>query len=367
MHFNQGIFDAHVHGHGGCGVDGFIRNAQNHVNASGLDGECIICVRHGRSGSITDSEALLAKHVTPGRFTVFCNPAWRIEGFDGSPEGVREQIRLLIEAGADGVKLGDGESGFDVTRDDPMYDPLFTYCEENNVPVLYHVGTAPYLPPRQVFLKSHEFVEGPPYLKYTPGIDDDKPERYPIPLEAMERKWNEVDRMLAKHPNLKMTFAHMLFLSSNLERLSYLLDKYPNMMVDLTPCFELYYNLSKDPTRSREFICDYRKRLIFGTDNEMETDPLPHIIMQREFFETDEPFFAAKWGIDLHGIALPQDVLADIYKNNYMERVDAHREVIPAKAAEFCDVLYETEKDFPELPESHKEQILEVARRFRVL
>ncbi len=367
MRFNHGIIDAHVHGHGGPGVDQFLRNAHDHYMASGLDMECILSVRHGRSGCITDAEALLMKAEMPDWFRIYCNPAWRIEGFDGSPEGVREQIRLLTEAGSDGVKLGDGESGFDVTRDDPMYDPLFTYCEENNVPVLYHVGGAVTIPARRVIQKSHEFVEGPPWLRYTEGVDDDKPAKDNVPLKVMENKWDEVDRMLQKHPRLKVTFAHFLFLYEHFDRLSALFDKYPCMKVDLTPCFDIYYSLSKHPEKAREFICDYKDRFIFGTDNEMEQDPIPHLIYQRAFLETDEPFFSIKWGVDLHGIRLPEDVLKLIYKNNYLERVDMGRKVDPVKAAEYADWLYDTVRDFPELPETHKAQVREVAARFRAM
>ena len=93
MRFNHGMIDAHVHGHGGPGVDQFLRNAHDHYLASGLDAECILSVRHGRSGCITDAEALLMKYEMPDWFKIYCNPAWRIEGFDGLLAAYAERIR----------------------------------------------------------------------------------------------------------------------------------------------------------------------------------------------------------------------------------------------------------------------------------
>ena len=81
MRHNQGIWDAHVHTHGGCTVDGYLRNGRDNLSASGLDGMNLLCVRHGRSACITDAEALLLKALLPGRFTVYCTPAFQIEEF----------------------------------------------------------------------------------------------------------------------------------------------------------------------------------------------------------------------------------------------------------------------------------------------
>ena len=86
MRHNQGIWDAHVHTHGGCTVDGYLRNGRDNLSASGLDGMNLLCVRHGRSACISDAEALLLKALLPGRFTVYCNPAFRLRNSAAMPK-----------------------------------------------------------------------------------------------------------------------------------------------------------------------------------------------------------------------------------------------------------------------------------------
>ena len=68
MRFNQGIVDVHVHVHGGCGVDNFLRNTRDHISTSGVDMENLLCVKTGPSACITETQALLAKAVYPGKF-----------------------------------------------------------------------------------------------------------------------------------------------------------------------------------------------------------------------------------------------------------------------------------------------------------
>ena len=229
MRHNQGIWDAHVHTHGGCTVDGYLRNGRDNLSASGLDGMNLLCVRHGKSACITDAEALLLKALMPGQFTVYCNPAFQIEEFGSDAEGLHKQILGFAEAGADGVKLGDGEAGENVNQ--------------------------------------------------------------------------QIENLLSRHPDARITFAHFFFKADDLDSMAAFLDHYPNTRIDITPCSDLYYHLSQNPNRSREFFETYSDRLIFGTDNEMELDPVLQIALVRQFLETDESFFCVKYGFDITGIA----------------------------------------------------------------
>ena len=72
--------------------------------------------------------------------------------------------------------------------------------------------------------------------------------------------------LLDRHPKLKIIFAHFFFMSAQLPRLSVIMDKYPNIMVDTTPGIELYENLSANPEGAKEFFRKYEDRVVYGTD-----------------------------------------------------------------------------------------------------
>lgn len=365
MHFNEGIIDVHVHTHGGMGTDNFIRNAVDHLSASGLDAVNLICVKHGRSACMTEADALLVKTMFPDKFSVLGNPTFRIPEFGTGPEGLANQVQDFLDAGIDGVKLGDGNTIW--ALGDEKHDPMFRVLEENGVPVLYHVGGFAYHPARRTWQKNPFPVENPPFLIHQPGKDDDMPSHYIPEIDQMnELKFAEVERLLARHPDLHLILPHTYFRANNLDALAHFLDAHPAVCVDMTPCSQIYYYMSQDPKKSREFLCDYRKRVLFGTDNDTESDPMQHIILMRAFFETDEVMFASKWGFDIQGILLPKEVREDIYRNNYL-RLFPRRKPDPGKAAAYCEKLYEILGALCETPEPNREEVLECAKRLSAM
>ncbi len=365
MGFNKGIFDGHVHTHGGFGVDSYLRNVTDHLSAGGLDGENLICVKHGRSACITEADALVARALHPDKFTIYGHPVFLIPGFDGTPEGVAEQAKDMLEGGFDGIKLADGNGG-DAPLDSEIFDPLFSMLERFDAPLLYHVATTPWFPARRTFQKNHFPVENPPFLMYQKGIDDDHPARDGLPREILNRKFGEMDRILARHPKLKLTLPHFYFLSDDLDRCAAFLDSHPAVGIDLTPCPEIYYNLSQNPAKSRDFLCAYSSRINFGTDNDTSSDPLTTVTLMRQFLESDDTFFAVRWGFDMTGVNLPQDALENIYKNTFF-RVQREHSFDTRKAADYCEKIYETVKDFSELPEENKQEVRDCAKRLRSL
>ena len=365
MRINSGLIDGHIHTHGGCGVDNYLRNIRDSLSAGGLDGENLLAVRIASSACTADTEALLAKALMPDRLTVYCNPTFQIEGFDTTPEGVAAQVQDFIDAGADGVKLADGNAGDGVPLDSEVFDPMFSLMEKTGFPLLYHVGYTVRIPERRTFQKNRYPVANFPAVLYHPGGRDDDHEAIENSSDLMEAKFCQIENMLKKHPDLHVTFPHMYYMSDQLSRLSDFIECHKNVMIDMTPCSEIFYNLSKDPKKSREFLCAYSDRLIFGTDNATEWDPLPVITIMKAFFETDEAFFAPAWGFDVRGVApLPKDVLENIYKKSFF-RICEPKTLVPKKTVEFCEKLYDTVRDFPDLPEANKQEILECAKRLR--
>jgi len=364
MSFNSGIYDSHLHTHGGCGVDAYLRNCLDSLSAAGIDGANLLCVRHGRSSCITDAEALLAKALYPGKFTVYCHPAIDFEGFDNTPEGIRAQVQAFIDAGADGLKIADGNAGKE-PLDSPMFDPVFDLIEETGFPVIYHVGSTVEYPPRRTFQKNRHLTDLPPFMRHRPGIDDDREAQPGIRAEVMEEKYAQIENLLNRHPKARITFPHMFYMSNDLDRLSSFLDRHPAVNVDLTPVNEIYYHFAQNAERAREFLITYRDRVFLGTDNDTESDPLTRIIVFRRLFETDETFFVPQYGFDMKGLApFPEEARRKIYGEGFL-KMCGPKPLNPRKAAEYCDYLYERIRNFDELPAANKEEVLEVAKRLR--
>lgn len=82
---------------------------------------------------------------------------------------------------------------------------------------------------------------------------------------SAEEHYEEVERVLEKHPELKIALAHFYFLENDLPRAAAFLDRHDNAYIDLTPGMH-FETFSKDPETARKFFIKYADRLIFGTD-----------------------------------------------------------------------------------------------------
>jgi hypothetical protein len=119
-------------------------------------------------------------------------------------------------------------------------------------------------------------------------------------------------------------FAHFYFLSDFLDRAAELLDRYPNVQLDLAPGIEMLHNFSKRPEAAREFFLKYQDRIVYGVDFSPRFS-LRRIWVVRNFLETDETFhvptddnlFWPDHRTMIRGIALPEEALQKIYAGNY--------------------------------------------------
>ena len=364
MKFNTGIIDVHVHAHGGCMVDGFLRNALDHVSAAGIDKENLLCVKHGRSACQTEAVALLAKVLYPDKFSVLGNPTFMIPEFGIDAEGAAAQVQDFIDAGIDGVKMADANAD-GRPLDHEIFDPMFSVLEKTGAPIIYHIGTYAYQPYRHTFVKNHNAVENPPFLTYQAGVDDDRPESFNEEIQRQNLiKFAQLENILTKHPDLHFIAPHMLCHADDLDDLARIMDAHKNLCIDITPCDQIYYYFSQDTARARDFIGTYKDRILFGTDNTIELDPFYTIALMRAFLETDEKIFSVNWGFDLKGIALPKDVLSLIYRENY-NRLFKNEAVNKEKAAAYCDKLYDIISKLTETPKDNLEEVRECAKRIR--
>jgi predicted TIM-barrel fold metal-dependent hydrolase len=226
------------------------------------------------------------------------------------------QVRALKAQGFDGLKLIEGKPQvrklLPIPLDGPEYAGMWQALEEEQLPVVFHVADP------------DEFwdPERCPGWAKTSGWDYTDGS-YP----SKEDCYAEVDHILERHPDLKLTLAHFYFLSAELERAARFLDAHPTVCFDLAPHVGMYYDFSREPARAREFFLRYPERIVYGTDMDtrvLERGPEGYEFMRsipwlvRAMLETDGEFRLE--GETFHGLGLPRDVLGLIYHGNF-ERI----------------------------------------------
>jgi predicted TIM-barrel fold metal-dependent hydrolase len=248
----------------------------------------------------------------PGRFIVFSQIDWsKIDDPNFSQEMV-VQLRDAVARGARGLKvlkdLGLGvrdKTGKLIAVDDARLDPVWEECGRLGIPVSIHVTDpeAFFHPIDSSNERYEELTEHPDWSFYGNG--------YPSKESILAAR----DRVFARHPRTTFVALHMANWPENLNYVSGVLDKYPNVMVEFGA---REAELGRQPRRAREFFLKYQDRIMFGTDNEV-TEP-----MYRNHFrwlETGDEYFDY-WGYPgqgrwkIYGMELPNAVLEKIYHGN---------------------------------------------------
>lgn len=129
--------------------------------------------------------------------------------------------------------------------------------------------------------------------------------------------------MLDKHPKLNIVIAHFFFLSSDLERAKYVLEKYPKVRFDLTPGTDMYFHFMKCPKQWHDFFNTYSDRILFGSDCNTYKDFNKQIIeLVYKFLSEKGSFTMPCYGChDIVGLGLDEAVLKKICRTNYMDLI----------------------------------------------
>lgn len=161
----------------------------------------------------------------PDKFIALCT-------IDPRDEDKLEKLKKFMAAGAKGLKLYNGhgyfyDNFFHLPLDDSGMMEVYQYCEEQNIPILYHINSGRFL--------------------------------------------DKMERILQAFPNLVVVAPHFILTSRNLTLLSRLLDDYPNLYTDISfghPDFQEagFNRISSNAAAFREFMQKYRDRINFGTD-----------------------------------------------------------------------------------------------------
>jgi hypothetical protein len=256
-------------------------------------------------------------------------------------------LDLLSAVGCDGIKMIEGKPDMRKMLPIPPFDsevfaPYWEKMAQIQMPLLFHVndpeefwhaGQVPdWASQRGWFYGDGSFINN-------------------------EAQYTEIFNVLAKNPNLKVIFAHFFFLSAQLPRLADLLERYPNVYIDLTPGIEMYRNFSDAIGKTREFFIKYQDRILFGTDigarallASSQTDihiseSQERVSLIRNFLENPNEFYLRPGGGFLFGdlktpflgLGLPEPVLQKIYHQNFEIVVGtAPRPLKPGLIVEMC-------------------------------
>ena len=138
----------------------------------------------------------------------------------------------------------------------------------------------------------------------------------------------------AKHPQTTFIFAHGLFMLENdagLDKLAGILDKYPNVFVDLSYVHNMrqveHYTVSK----ARAFYIKYCDRILFGTDVFGGGAGADGFLKERKLLETNEVTDGLHRGPKMEGFNLPEPVLNHIFYWNAARLIPRVKQVLEAR------------------------------------
>lgn len=264
----------------------------------------------------------------PDRFTVFTQVDWKRIDEPGFGDAMAAQLRDAVARGARGLKvlkeLGlevRDRSGRLLAVDDPRLDPIWAQCGHLGIPVAIHTSD-----PDAFFEPVDAHNERWDELGKYPEWSFHGPE-FPPKRELLDAR----NRVFGRHPQTRFIALHIANHPEDLDDVSGVLDRYPNVAVETGARLA---ELGRQPRRTREFLLRYQDRVLFGTDQSFEEG------MYRNWFrwlETADEYFdywnyptQGRWKV--YGVELPREVLEKVYAKN-AERVLARATAVDPAAA----------------------------------
>ena len=221
-----------------------------------------------------------------------------------------EELDVLWDTGFDGMKMVEDKptlrKQLGVPFNDPRYDRFYAKLEEKQIPLVAHIAD-----PEECWDRAliPDWAYDAGYY-YGDGT-----------YVAKEKLYDEVEDVLARYPKLSVTFAHLYFMSADLERLDDFMERHPNVNLDIVSGTEMYFNFAKRADDWRAFFIKYQDRIIYGTDNmnlydgeEIRNAEITND-MQRDFLSKSGVIHA--WDKTTYGIALPEAVQHKICHDNF--------------------------------------------------
>jgi predicted TIM-barrel fold metal-dependent hydrolase len=278
----------------------------------------------GGSGGDLASTITSFDRAFPGRFVTMTEPTWTRASETGYAAWQGEEIAKAKAAGAVGLKIlktlglflrDGGPTGKLVRVDDERFDPMWDACGRLGLPVAMHVGD-----PEAFFLPVDRFNERYEELGAHPDWSFHGKD-FPAFAEILAAR----ARVFARHPKTTFVALHVGHWSENLQAVGEMLDKFPNVNVEIAARIG---ELGRQPRTSARFFDKYQDRILFGTDADPRTVLAQDMYrIYYRFLETEDEYFdyapssippQGRWRI--YGLGLPESILRKVYHEN-AERV----------------------------------------------
>lgn len=289
----------------------------------GAEQFAVLVVERFRSDYATfkQPQGLWIKWKLPNQVFLFGGIDW--DGFLDPNKAVLEislvdQAQRMKSLGFDGLKLLTGKpnvlKALGIELDGAELRPLLEWLEETGFPVLWHVSDPEEfwceksLP---LWARGHGWAYGSTH----PGHD---------------QIHHSLRTVLRRHSKLNLILPHFGFLAGRLDEAADLLEMHPNVFFDLAPGVEWLHQLTANREAGKEFFTRYSDRIIYGTDMGMKNNSThrDRARMIQRFLGTEDHFPVPPDIFmhpddrgDLHGLCLPQNVLAQIYSANFHRAV----------------------------------------------
>lgn len=237
------------------------------------------------------------------------------------------QITSLMNMGCTGIKMLEGKPDVRKACGVPDFDcsswtAYWNRLEEEQIPVYMHVNDP------EEFWDADNVAE---YVKQAGWFYDET-------FINNEEQYGQILTVLEQFPKLRILFPHFFFMSMQLDRLTEIMHRFPNVRIDLTPGIELYYNLSSQRERAVQFFYEFQDRILYGTDMGaralIKTTPVllsldecrSRVKLIRDFLETKGDYMLCSDGFYvlerepavMHGLGLPEEILYKIYEQNFL-------------------------------------------------
>ena len=296
--------DFHVHINSQIPIEESVRYFKDMMDRFGYEGIGIMSLlnsSHGVGDYGCNERAVKIKEALPGSYAF---------AYLDHRRDLVEQTKEYMKQGFDGIKIIEGKpnqykiNGFGL--DTESFDRFFAYAESAGIPIMLHNND-----PAQNW-----------DITKADARANEKGWVYDETFPSQHWFFEALETVLEKHPDLKVALAHMGFYSDNLEKAAYLLDRCPNLRLDITPALIIYSQLSKQPDAG-DFFRKYSSRLIYGTDADNNLTGFARDYNDKKvrvitaFLEGDSP--CAVDGMDLNPIHLERSILEKIYALNALE------------------------------------------------
>lgn len=245
----------------------------------------------------------------PKRFLVFTNVDFNgIDDADWTKRTVK-QLEEDVKMGAVGLKIykslgmfNKDSKGNRIAIDDPRIDPVWAKCGELGIPVLIHSAD-----PRQFWQPIDNQNERWLELKTHPGRRHDND---PVTWEKIIAEQHNIFK---KHPKTNFINAHMGWYASNLNKLSELMNQFPNMYTEIGA---IIAELGRQPRAAKAFITKYQDRVLFGKDSWVpdEYETYFRVLESEDEYFPYHKRYHAFWR--MYGLGLPDSVLKKVYYKN---------------------------------------------------